>query len=515
MIRFFGAAILAGLSIFAAGCSVTPPESVPANRTCNFVMYPINVPIPALGDDGADGEYGKQYAERVGEALRDGGSMLFLSGGSQNGAFGAGFLHGWAERNGGELPDFQVVSGISTGAILATWAFVSESQAPVEAYAISHERQLLRPFVRRNGGGNVSLLGYVNALRRGAFADLAPLRVQLLDFLDNEVATPRSAAAAGASEVQRRTVIEEAAHLSSPAGGNRLLVVGVVDVDTGQAYALDLGEMAERYVAAARANDAAGRDEAISCYVDAIVASSSVPLAALPVFIDNRMMIDGGARFGMFSENVLANLPDHKKHSTNQASLYVIANGDLETSPACGEGSRPQRVRTREGLRLRRRDCTVPTGSGSETTRHRDWDLLELAGRSEQILVNQVYRFSADRIISRQKENPIAFARIRTDAQNHLATIESPELVGNVPHSRTCREWWQQDEDELRPLQFYPRYMRCLIDYGRARGRRWDWDLDSRPPEQPQPSEPAPGTPPPPEKPAAATPPPDGAGSAG
>ena len=43
---------------------------------------------------------------------------LFLSGGSQNGAFGAGFVDEWRVGGGGRLPDFRIVTGISTGALI-------------------------------------------------------------------------------------------------------------------------------------------------------------------------------------------------------------------------------------------------------------------------------------------------------------------------------------------------------------------------------------------------------------
>jgi predicted acylesterase/phospholipase RssA len=55
-----------------------------------------------------------RYLERKsGHAL----NLLSLSGGGQNGAFGAGFLNGW--RESGRRPQFDVVGGVSTGALLA------------------------------------------------------------------------------------------------------------------------------------------------------------------------------------------------------------------------------------------------------------------------------------------------------------------------------------------------------------------------------------------------------------
>ena len=47
---------------------------------------------------------------------------LALSGGSDNGAFGAGILVGWTAA--GTRPEFKAVTGISTGALIAPFAFL-------------------------------------------------------------------------------------------------------------------------------------------------------------------------------------------------------------------------------------------------------------------------------------------------------------------------------------------------------------------------------------------------------
>ena len=47
--------------------------------------------------------------------------ILALSGGGEDGAFGAGLLCGWTQH--GDRPQFKLVTGISTGALIAPWAF--------------------------------------------------------------------------------------------------------------------------------------------------------------------------------------------------------------------------------------------------------------------------------------------------------------------------------------------------------------------------------------------------------
>ena len=52
---------------------------------------------------------------------------LLISGGRGNGAFGAGLLNGWSAA--GTRPEFQIVTGISTGALIAPFAFLGPAYA--------------------------------------------------------------------------------------------------------------------------------------------------------------------------------------------------------------------------------------------------------------------------------------------------------------------------------------------------------------------------------------------------
>lgn len=55
--------------------------------------------------------------------------VLMLSGGGQNGAFGAGFLRGWRSRSDQTMPRFDLVTGISTGALQAPYALLGTAAA--------------------------------------------------------------------------------------------------------------------------------------------------------------------------------------------------------------------------------------------------------------------------------------------------------------------------------------------------------------------------------------------------
>ena len=49
-------------------------------------------------------------------------TFLAISGGGDNGAYGAGFLNGWTAA--GTRPEFKAVTGVSTGALIAPFAFL-------------------------------------------------------------------------------------------------------------------------------------------------------------------------------------------------------------------------------------------------------------------------------------------------------------------------------------------------------------------------------------------------------
>ena len=56
-------------------------------------------------------------------------NYLSLSGGGDNGAFGAGLLVGWTEQ--GSRPEFNLVTGISTGALIAPFAYLGKDYDPI------------------------------------------------------------------------------------------------------------------------------------------------------------------------------------------------------------------------------------------------------------------------------------------------------------------------------------------------------------------------------------------------
>ncbi len=246
-----------------SACAITPP--VTANTAmCGFPLTTEEVAQPPVAPP-----------DRLLLEREPANAQLLISGGSQHGAFGAGVLAEWKLLNGGHLPRFSLVTGISTGAMLSTFAFLDEPETAARAYAITAERDLLTAYAHKTASGGYTLGSYPAIARHSAVGDLAPLRALLGRLITLDT-------------LQR---VADASH-------HRRLLVGAVDVDSGDAVIFDLTEMARR---ATSATDARLKERYRNCYISAIMASGSVPLAAAPVFIDNREYIDGGARFGVFA----------------------------------------------------------------------------------------------------------------------------------------------------------------------------------------------------------------------
>jgi hypothetical protein len=95
----------------AAGCA-SRPSAPPAGAgpVLPWGAVDLTEVSPALPALGRDGEGRSVYA------------VLALSGQGSRGAFGAGLLCGWTKA--GTRPRFQVVTGVSTGALMATFAFL-------------------------------------------------------------------------------------------------------------------------------------------------------------------------------------------------------------------------------------------------------------------------------------------------------------------------------------------------------------------------------------------------------
>ena len=367
------------------------------------------------------------------------GDLLVLSGGSHNGSYGVGYLKGWGAEKG--LPNFAVVTGISTGAVFSTAAFLGDwTTAAYKFGQINDERQLLKPYVRKKDG-EITLGSVPAIIKHSAVADLAPLENWLVDYLTDDVL---------------RRVAERHSQ------GARLLA-GVVDAESGKAVAIDLTQLAKRFVEAGA--DTARQHDARICYAKAIVASSSAPLAAKPVFMDNRSYVDGGVRYGVFVDSLalsldaLAKSPQPQRvGATSERShprLYMIANGTVSVDPWC------EKQWTKEECDRASDPLQKPRDP------RKTWDLGGLGLRAIDLMVNQLQLFSISDIRQRYERafgttEGFHFTRITTRSLAYVHHIKE----GKLDLAKSCTDWYHYDEVHLRPVQFHPHFMKCLIAAG-------------------------------------------------
>jgi hypothetical protein len=220
--------------------------------------------------------------------------ILVLSGGGSHGAWGAGVLRGWRENAEHPRPrKFQVVTGVSTGALLATHAFLGEPDDDTllqEAYTKVKTKDIYRS----------KLLPF--ALLSDSLKSSAPLKRRVSRYVTEE--TLERVAQAGREE-------------------HRRLYAGTVNYDTGRLVIWDL---------TAIAMDETNRHR-LELYRQVVLASASIPILVPPVKIDGNLYADGGARAQLFFESGL--LPDLHEVSHTNLTLYVIVNGKLGMETNC------------------------------------------------------------------------------------------------------------------------------------------------------------------------------------
>jgi predicted patatin/cPLA2 family phospholipase len=264
-----------GLAVFLVACALsacaakprpTPPEAgAPLEHAWGAV--PFQASAGGIDKEFTAGIIDSLLAKR--EQLRQAGEdgkipyrALTLSGGGSRGAYGAGVLSGWTKR--GDRPQFEVVTGISTGALMATHVFLgSEFDDDLAIYKDITNDQV---FVEHG-----MLATLISALRSPSAFDTAPLRETLLTIISEETLD-----------------LVAAEHRKG-----RRLFIGSTNLDANIFTVWDMGVIAE-----------SDRPDRLKHYIDIIMASAAFPIAFPPVYIDvegedgdyTQMHADGGVR---------------------------------------------------------------------------------------------------------------------------------------------------------------------------------------------------------------------------
>ena len=231
-------------------------------------------------------------------AVRENGhpivNILALSGGGSDGAFGAGVLTGWSQS--GTRPVFQVVTGISAGALIAPFAFLGTA----------YDRQLAQIWTQTQTADLLQSQVLTGLFGGAAFADSAPMANLI------------------AKHVNRR-LLDRIAHEYR---NGRMLLIGTHNLDAQRFVVWNMGEVA-----------VSQHPRALELFREVLLASASIPGVFPPVHVTvsaggqtlEELHVDGGLSKQVFVAPVQLSFREFDRFYAAPPVLrfYVIRNGKL------------------------------------------------------------------------------------------------------------------------------------------------------------------------------------------
>ena len=222
-------------------------------------------------------------------------NFLAISGGGENGAFGAGLLVGWTEA--GTRPEFKLVTGISTGALTAPFAFLGPK----------YDEQLKAVYTGITEKNVLISRGILAALFSDALNDNAPLKELIARYVNEDML--KAIAAENAK--------------------GRILLIGTTNIDASRPVIWNIGKIA-----------ASGSPDALDLVRKILVASAAIPAAFPPSMIDvvvngkhyQEMHVDGGASRQVFVYPPSVKVAEVSKAAgvTRERRAYIIRNSRLD-----------------------------------------------------------------------------------------------------------------------------------------------------------------------------------------
>jgi len=238
------------------GCAAAPVRHpIPPGLADQAVVPGLPLDARAWGDDpaGALGDWlelpDEQLTACCAGVMGRAHHYLVISSGGDDGAFGAGLLAGWSAS--GTRPEFDLVTGVSTGALIAPLAFLGPG----------YDDALREVYTRYSANDMVERLGVGKALSGDGAYGTAPLR-RLIDHYIGDA---------------------EVARIADEARKGRRLLVTTTNLDAARPVVWDLTRIA-----------ASGAPNARQLIGDVILASCSVPGLFQPVLLD---VLAGGAHY--------------------------------------------------------------------------------------------------------------------------------------------------------------------------------------------------------------------------
>ena len=234
-------------------------------------------------------------------------SMLALSGGGEHGAYGAGLLCGWSES--GHRPTFDIVTGVSTGALMSPFAFLGRQ----------YDERLKALYTQMTFHSVFSGNPFLGLFGQGLYST-APLQRLVASQIDQKL-------------------LDDIA--TAYRNGRRLFVI-TTNLDAQRPVLWNMGALA-----------ASGHPQALELFRKVLVASASVAGAFDPIYIDaeanghhfKEMHVDGGTAYPLFAVPVrlLAATGQVDGHNGgeaggdsgqdrghNRGEIYIIINNNLD-----------------------------------------------------------------------------------------------------------------------------------------------------------------------------------------
>ncbi|HEY1600972.1 MAG TPA: patatin-like phospholipase family protein [Pirellulales bacterium] len=231
-------------------------------------------------------------------------NALALSGGGSYGAFSAGVLNGWTAS--GQRPQFDIVSGVSTGALIATYAFLGPRYD-----------EALRKFYTTTTTADVYHKRFKPAvLWSDSFVSSTPLQCA----------------------IERGVSPQLLCEVAQAHAEGRRLFIGTTNLDTGRLVIWDMGAIASK-----------GDPESLVLYRKIILASASAPGFFPPVNIDvsvngqsySEMHVDGGTTAQVFFRSSMLQIDPAEfsggRRPLTGSRVYVVVAGKAFPDPKCIE----------------------------------------------------------------------------------------------------------------------------------------------------------------------------------
>ncbi len=294
-------AVLATCAFGVTGCMSVPERHPLPAALADQATVPGGVDARSWGD--APLRFADRWFELSVDEMRGRSEGIFgrehnylaISGSGADGAFGAGLLCGWTSA--GTRPEFTVVTGIGTGALIAPFAFLGSD----------YDRQLRRLFTTISTRDIIEQRSIYGTLTSDAASSSEPLRELLAELITEELVQ------AIAVEYQK----------------GRQLMIGTTNLDASRPVHWNIGAIA-----------ASGDPGASDLIRQVVLASASVPAAFPPVFIEveaggatyDELHVDGGAsaQIYIYPSGADWNRILKKLEVPGRPNVYLIRNSSFD-----------------------------------------------------------------------------------------------------------------------------------------------------------------------------------------